>query len=248
MSKNPENSQSKQLKIALLTTETPHHVYFASRLTELGQKLSIISETDSPSFTYSTAHAFEKERDDYERQHWFKSRDLRLSSFGPCLEVENINCKVTSDFLNENACDLFICFGTRKICLNSLPQLKKNTFNLHGADPEVYRGLDSQLWALWHKDFDELKTCLHQLNDKLDDGDIFNILPINRAHISKLEDVRILNTENCVALVLDLISKISIGQKLSLKKQSKKGKYYSAMPSVLKDVLVKRSISKRLAQ
>ena len=37
---------------------------------------------------------------------------------------------------------------------------------------EKYRGLDSHLGALWHRDYSELKTCLHQLSDTLDDGDI----------------------------------------------------------------------------
>ena len=158
--------------------------------------------------------------------------------------MKNINCKKANDFLTDFNAELSLCFGTRKICLNTLNKLNPNTFNFHGADPEKYRGLDSQLWALWHRDYGELKTCLHQLNETLDDGDIFNLLPIDMVKVKKIEDLRILNTENCVELALQLISKLSCRINLSLKKQSLKGKYYSAMPAVLKDIVIKRFASK----
>ena len=236
------------MKIALLTTQTPHHSYFASKLVAEGNELAIICETSSVTFPYETFHPYEKRRDDFERHHWFEGKDASLSSFGIFLEAENINCKKVNDFLANFGAGLSLSFGTRKICLDTLSELGLNTFNFHGADPEKYRGLDSHLWALWHKDYSELKTCLHQLNGTLDDGDIFNVLPIDIAKVRKIEDIRILNTENCFQLALQLISKLSHGKKLPLKKQNQKGQYYSAMPSVLKDIVLKRFSSKGLSE
>lgn len=235
------------MKIALLTTHTPHHVYFASKLEDEGHELAIICETSSVKFPYETFHTYEKRRDDFERYHWFEGKDISLSSFGTYLEVENINCRKANDFLADFDAELSLCFGTRKICLSTLSELGLNTFNFHGANPEKYRGLDSHLWALWHKDYNELKTCLHQLNDTLDDGEIFNVLPIDIIKVKKIEDLRILNTENCVQLALQLISKLSHGKKLPLKKQNQIGQYYSAMPAVLKDIVLKRFASEGLS-
>ena len=80
-------------------------------------------------------------------------------------------------------------------------KLNPSTFNFHGANPEKYRGLDSQLWALWHRDYGELKTCLHQLNETLDDGDIFNLLPIDMVKFKKIEDKK--------ALYINQLSKLN---------------------------------------
>ena len=236
------------MKIALLTTQTPHHAYFASKLEAEGHELGIICETSFVKFPYETSHTYEKRRDDFERHHWFEGKDISLSSFGTFMEVENINCEKANDFLADFGAGLSLCFGVRKISLSTLSELGLNTFNFHGADPEKYRGLDSQLWALWHKDYSELKTCLHQLNDTLDDGGIFSVLPIDFVKVKKIETLRIINTENCVQLAVRLISELSHSKKLVLKKQNQQGKYYSAMPSVLKDVVVRRFASEGLPE
>lgn len=231
------------MKIALLTTQTPHHAYFASRLAAEGHELAIICETGAVTFPYETFHNYETRRDEFERQYWFSGEDVSLSFFGTCLNVENINCKKANDFLAGFGADLSLCFGTRRVRLNILSELRLSIFNFHGADPEIYRGLDSHLWALWHKDYSELKTCLHHLNDSLDAGDIFNVLAIDLSKVKKIETLRILNTENCVQLALQLISKLSHGKELVLTKQNRQGKYYSAMPSVIKDIVVGRFAS-----
>lgn len=233
------------MRIALLTTQTPHHAYFASKLVAEGHQLAVICETGSVMFPYETAHNYEHDRDAYERQFWFEGANKALSSFETFVETENVNCEAVNYFLTQFDAELSLCFGTRKICLNTLSKLKANTFNFHGADPQKYRGLDSHLWALWHKDYGELKTCLHQLNDTLDDGDIFDVLQIDNSKIGKIEDIRVLNTENCVQLAQQLISKLSRNERLSLKKQRQRGRYYSAMPSILKDVVLKRLQAQR---
>ena len=228
------------MKIALLTSQTPHHAFFAKKLTSSGYELAIVCETAPISFKYETTHVYENERDEYELDFWFEGEDIRLSSFENYIEVENVNCMEVNHYLAGFNPEFSFCFGTRKICLEVLTELKENTLNFHGADPEKYRGLDSQLWAIWHKDYMELKTCLHKLNDELDAGDVFDMISLDIDRIQKIEDVRILNTENCVKLASNLLEKVSRGETLNFKKQKQKGRYYSAMPSTLKDIVIKR--------
>ena len=45
-------------------------------------------------------------------------------------------------------------------------------FNLHGGDPEKYRGLDSHYWSIYHNDFKSLITTLHKVRPILDTGEI----------------------------------------------------------------------------
>ena len=81
--------------------------------------------------------------------------------------------------------------------INVVPE---KIFNLHGGDPQRYRGLDTHLWAIYHKDFGGLVTTLHIL-PKLDDGDIVSMgtLPVSKD--MPLYALRKVNTEVCVNLV-----------------------------------------------
>ena len=211
---------------------------------EHGHDLTIICETGSVFFPYKTSHAFELNQNKIEMLHWFAGKSISLPSLGNCLLVENVNSKRAQVFLENAKVDLVFSFGSRRIKAGMLSKLGENVFNFHGANPEKYRGLDSHLWALWHNDDKQLATCLHCLTNELDDGDIYGLLSIDNKKLKCIEDVRILNTENCVRLALDLIAKLTAGEKLNLKKQMTKGRYYSAMPSILKDVVVKRFMSR----
>ena len=43
---------------------------------------------------------------------------------------------------------------------------------MHGGDPEYYRGLDSFLWAIYHKDFNKFYVTLHNVNNTFDSGGV----------------------------------------------------------------------------
>ena len=108
--------------------------------------------------------------------------------------------------------------------------------NLHGGDPENYRGLDSLLWAIFHKDFKRLHTTLHKVNVKVDTGDIFNSKRIKINKKSSITNIGISNTNNCIKLVNNFIFKIINKKKITFTKQKKLGRYYSALPSALINV------------
>lgn len=57
----------KSCKIILLTTETPHHAYFAQELQKRFGLDGILLETRSLQAPFPTAHPFEADRDRYER-------------------------------------------------------------------------------------------------------------------------------------------------------------------------------------
>ncbi len=64
------------MKLAILTTETPHHIYFTEQMADLFGNLQIILETGSVgSQRYETYHPYENIRDEFERGRWFSGRD-----------------------------------------------------------------------------------------------------------------------------------------------------------------------------
>ena len=111
-------------------------------------------------------------------------------------------------------------------------------FNLHGGDPRTYRGSDTHLWAIWHREFGELKTCLHKLTDALDGGSIVRVRPIPIKRGMELYQLRAVNTEVCISLVKDAIEELGKMGRIQTERQHAAGRTYSFMPSVLKDICV----------
>jgi methionyl-tRNA formyltransferase len=217
------------MRIVVLTTETTHHAHFVSAI----KPGLVLCETAHARAPYPTMHPFESERYKYERKSWFGGADKKLADFAPVETFENINDAAWR--LGEFRPDVAICFGTR-LLKPPIISACKDFLNLHGGDPQAYRGLDTHLWAIWHRDFQKLETCLHAINESIDDGGIVSMLPVPIRRGMKLHEFRRANTELCVDLVKNILAKGEIRPNA----QRTKGRYYGAMPSELKAQCVTR--------
>ena len=117
-----------------------------------------------------------------------------------------------------------------------LKELKDSKIvNLHGGNLNYYRGLDSHLWSIYHRDFDNLLTTLHFVKKKLDTGNVILTKKINIHRNLSFEAIRAFNTINCIDLVTKYVKSIKNNKTIPVKKNKEFGRYYSAMPSVLID-------------
>ena len=111
--------------------------------------------------------------------------------------------------------------------------------NLHGGNPEEYRGLDSHLWAIYHNEFINLITVLHLVDSNLDTGDIVETSNIELFAGMDIKALRKINTEICLNITIKALSNYEKNNIFDSRPQLKIGRYYSFMPSVLKDSCVK---------
>jgi methionyl-tRNA formyltransferase len=189
---------------------------------------------------FDTQHPFEALRDRYECDTWFGGQQPALDELADTLSFDNINQPEAVSHITRLRPDAAIVFGTRKLSRSTIQAGGPNLMNLHGGDPEYYRGLDSHLWAIYHGDYANLVTSLHAVNDVLDDGPVIGIRPIPLSRGLGLHELRRHNTECAVRLSLDALDELSRSGSLPLRQQRQKGRYYSYMPSVLKGVCVTR--------
>ncbi len=112
--------------------------------------------------------------------------------------------------------------------------------NLHGGDPENYRGLDSHLWAIYHRDFEALVTTLHFVTSELDDGDIVGQMRVPLRSGMALHQLRAANTEVCVELTVSALEALRSRGVLDARRQLRCGRYYSFMPTPLKELCNRR--------
>lgn len=229
----------KQLKYAILTTPTLHHLYYVQALCEIMPPAMIINETRSLKASFDTFHTFESEREDYETDFWFKQGLPKFSEFSSVIETESINQIEVLNILSQLQPELLIVFGTGKIKSDLISLFPNQIFNLHGGDPQAYRGLDSHLWAIYHGEFSGLVTTIHRLNSRLDDGDIVLQSDILLSKGLPLYALRQRNTEVCVRLSKAILALHEKNAIVSFQQRSK-GRYYSFMPSCLKSVCLKK--------
>jgi len=195
---------------------------------------AILVETKALSFPFPTYHPFERDRDHYERTVLLKDRQEPFASVAPVYSSVNVNAPDAVSELRRLRPDVVIVFGTGRVTdeIASIPSIA--CLNLHGGNSEAYRGLDSHLWAIYHRDFENLVTTIHFVSPELDTGDIVfsERLPISQG--AGIHQLRAINAQVCVNLSILAIHALRKGLSLPSRRQQSKGRYYSAMPAVLK--------------
>ena len=227
-------------RLVVLTTETPHHTRFVAELSRHQTVAAVFCETKIRSAPFPTSHPFESRRDSFEQEAWFGGRPARLADFAQVVSCKTANDAEAVAALRRIAPDAVVVFGTGLLKRPVLEICGENTVNLHGGDPEHYRGLDTHLWAIDHDDFDGLCTTLHTVNEELDDGQIIATLPVPIVRGMQLHELRKANTEVCLRLVLDATAVFADRGTFVSRPQRTKGRYYSFMPAELKEICVQK--------
>lgn len=230
--------ENNTISVAILTTETIHHAYFIKQIARKYKKLRVFIDTKTIKPPFPIEHEYEKKRDSYEQNEWFLGKDTpKISDFAECVYFSDINSEQENKELTHFDADISIVFGTRKLSKKICDVFSGKLVNLHGGDPKRYRGLDSHLWSLYHRDKQGLMTTLHEINPILDDGKIIQTQSLSFSNIKKLEHIRKENTEVCVNLVLNFLADFEINHYIKSYPQECIGRYYSFMPAVMKEVI-----------
>ncbi len=229
------------MKILILTTETTHHNYFVKKIHEISDDLFVIYETKKPKVPeFKIYHKFEDEMVKYERNLWFNSKNKKLKFISNSITFNSVNDSDCIKLIDQINPDLTFVFGTGILNKKTISKINTNLFNFHGGDPEMYRGLDSHLWSIYHNDYNSLVSTLHKVEPTLDTGEILFKRKIKINKNLKLHQLRSLNTQECVKMAKDTINCLSNSSKIFSYKQKTKGRYYSFMPAVLKEICLNK--------
>lgn len=224
------------MRIAIFSTETLHHAYIAQQIHALYPVEQCFLETSSASFSFETAHPFEQKVDEYESQRWFNGDRPKLESLVDSCIVDSINSPAAHKAIKALNPDAVIIIGTGILSPETLSVCPELTLNLHGGDPEYYRGLDSHLWSIYHNDFDRVTTTIHYATESVDSGDIIQQENINLREFKHLHMLRAHNSEAAARLSISALDQFARFGRCLGRRQRGKGRYYSAMPKELKTV------------
>lgn len=228
------------MKIAILTTKTTHHALFVLEIKKKFDNVDFFLEKKKKFNKFKISHPIDNKINNYEKKRCFQKSIQFLSEFNKKKEIRNFNSDTFFKTIKKKRYDLIIVFGSGIIGSKLINLYKKRIFNLHGGDPQSYRGLDSLLWSIFNNDFKKIVTTLHLLEKKIDTGKIFMIKKILLKKKMRYYELRYYNTLNCIKLTKKLILEFNKKKLVKLQQQKIKGRYYTAMPSSLKDYCIKK--------
>ena len=227
-----------KINAIILTTETPHHAFFIKSLIEYRDiDFTVVIETTKKPI-FKVQHKIDKDFLNYENKNWFNFKNNKVKNYCKPLYSFSLNKdnKILKILKKKSPSFVFI-FGTSILSKKFLKHFK-NIYNFHGGDMEKFRGLDSHLWAIYHNKYDSLFTYLHEALPRVDSGKYVFKKKIKINKNFKLETLRYQNTINCLKMAKKFINSF---KKNDLKRYKLKslGRYYSFMPYVLKDEVIK---------
>jgi folate-dependent phosphoribosylglycinamide formyltransferase PurN len=228
------------MKIVLLTTDTTHHTFYAWQLSQYFPLQAIFVETRCWKPPFETFHSFEELRDNYERSVLLADFKGTLADVAETHIIESVNNNASVAALQAYAPDVLLIFGTGKLHSPVIEIPSAACLNLHGGNPEHYRGLDTHLWAIYHRDFENLVSTLHKVEAEFDTGDIVSQAQLELKKTTKLHELRAINTGACVQMSVQALSCLQLTGSVPSRKQLSRGRYYSSMPSVLKADCLKK--------
>ena len=224
------------MRLVILTTETLHHCYFVREVTAANPVDLVVIERDHPIAPFDTHHAFEDQRDAHERATWFGDGRTSIEEFAETLDVKSANEADAVDRLRRIQPEVIVVFGTARLSRAVIETCPHGIVNLHGGDPEHYRGLDSHLWAIYHGDYEHLQVTLHRVNERLDEGDIVAQCPLLLRRGMGIHELHRVKTEVCVDVVRAALGQWRNDGAFTSSPQRHPGRYYSFMPAVLKEL------------
>ena len=225
-------------KVLILSTDTPHHRYFINTLYEKGVVNSpCIFETTHVTAPFTTGPFLEEEQKAFEREHFFQTVPFEL--LPEVVMVKNINEADSIDKIKAIAPDFAVSFGVRKILPQVIGLFGDGIINVHRGIAQQYRGLDSDLWAIYHRDYENTGVTIHCVAPELDTGEIVFQQCLTLKQNMQIHHLCYYSTVIATELVAKALKDYHSGC-LKTFPQEKLGRYYSFMPLDLKRQMAKR--------
>ncbi|MEE2970173.1 MAG: formyltransferase family protein [Pseudomonadota bacterium] len=228
------------MRVVILTTHSVRRRFLVRELRNFASVERAFVETRGAEAQFETDHPFEAKCKPHETDSWFGGKAPSFSEIADVEYFETLNSPDAVEAIRAARPDIIIVFGTGKLSREIISICPRGCVNIHGGDPEQYRGLDASLWAVYHGDFGALMTTVQILAPELDCGDIVAQHAVTVTPGMKLHALRRAGTESAIPALRDALREFAKDGSISGRPLAQKGRYYSHMPSVLKEICLKR--------
>lgn len=223
-----------------MAADAPHYHYFTRGLAEHINIDHIICTPalHAPS-RFQGAHWIDEAAEETVQARGHLDDWPGYEAFAPVTYVQNPNEPAAADALGRPGCDVLVEVGTTILKPHILAIPRVAAFNVHGGNTEDYRGYDSRLWAIYHRDFANVLTTLHLLDAHVDTGPIVSQTAITLTHDTAITDLALLAMDGALDMTVSALLGLQKRGRLTVRDQLRRGRYYTWMPAVLKDEAVR---------
>ena len=223
--------------LLLLTTDTRHHRYLANRIRDAGLDLTdVLFETVPVEAPFPVGPLFEAEQDGFEAARF--TGDMTWDRFHT-QRTADFNSAEAAALIRRAGATLGIVFGARRLSPATLALFPDGLVNVHRGIAEEYRGLDSDLWAIYHRDYRNLGVTLHMVAADLDAGDIVAERRLSLTRDMRCHHLRYHTTVIATDLMIETLRRFRSGE-ARRRPQARRGRSYSFMPLELKRIVARR--------
>lgn len=252
--------QSSALRCAILTTDTLHHRYFIQRFcresADFASLVHILFETRGYPWVrrarghvaksglnlwrglalnpYLQPRQLQKSVEAFEKERFFSTGDISLPAGVPVWQGHSVNDAAAIETLRQAAPDLILVYGTGLVKPQVYSQARIAALNAHGGQLPGYRGLDTNLWAIFEGYPERMAVTWHAMATELDAGQVYCEAPIPPHPELALHSLRGLTAEICTDLALDLVRKFASATPQGRAHDLAASRYFGPMPWLYK--------------
>lgn len=227
------------MKVVFITSLDLHHKFIISEVYKKFKNLIVVHDNKNLLSSFKISYNNQNLQKVYEKKLW-SNKQLILPKV---IEITSVNNQKNIAKIKKLKPNIIVTLGSTRLSKKFIKNFNKiSIVNLHGGNPNYYRGLDSHYWSIYHEDFKNLKVCLHYVDAGLDTGKIIKIQNIKLLRNMKLYQLRSKNAEIAQKILSNYLFKFNKNKKI-FSKSNKFGRYYSFMPSSLKSIVEKKFIN-----
>lgn len=228
------------MRVVILTTNSIRRRFLVREVRKFASVERVFVETRESRAPFETDHPFEARSKPHEITAWFNGAAPTFSDLADVEYFQSLNDATAVAAIRAAHPDMIIVFGTGKLSPEIISIRPQGCVNLHGGNPEEYRGLDAPLWAIYHGDYKALMTTVQVLATELDCGDIVAHRATRITHGMGLHELRSAGTDAAILALREAIEGFTTNGSIIGRRMRQQGRYYSHMPKALKEICLKR--------
>ncbi|MEO5330879.1 MAG: hypothetical protein H7839_02575 [Magnetococcus sp. YQC-5] len=223
----------------VISTDTPHHRYFLNQILDDGlMPAGCLMESVHVQPPFPVGPLFEEAEALFEASHFFANTRDDLDRV-PLYHSSSANTSEAHATIQRLQPSFGVVFGAGRLTQETIQLFPDGLINVHRGMAQAYRGLDSDLWAIYHRDYDAIGVTIHFVEPQLDTGDIVSQERLMLQKDMRCHQIRYYTTVIATRLVIQALHDYNNGVLTSCQ-QKMRGRYYSFMPLELKKIVSAR--------
>ncbi len=204
------------MKTIFVTGNHPRHIYLVKKFSSFFKNFKWIVEMREINQNHSNlkkkSRIYKKHILDFQKKEKFFFKNTNKFFIKNFKKISLIKRKKNnSSKFNKMIIDevksfkpqILFSYGCQKIDIKNLKKVKKKlkSFNIHGGLLPKYRGVNTNFWPHWNFDSNFIGLTMHELNDKIDSGDIFYQTGVSIKNNSTINSLSCKATKNFCSII-----------------------------------------------